>query len=121
MEEDNNMSKLIKLEKSKGMYLFWCPGCQCAHSVWTENEGHQHPIWNWNKDLEKPTVSPSILVNYRHPKGYSNENHAPIGYKGEYDNDVCHSFVRDGKIQYLADCTHELAGKTVDMVDWDDV
>jgi hypothetical protein len=27
----------------------------------------------------------------------------------------CHIFVRDGKIQFLNDCTHELAGKTVPM------
>jgi hypothetical protein len=27
----------------------------------------------------------------------------------------CHLFITDGKIEYLADCTHELAGKTVEM------
>jgi hypothetical protein len=26
---------------------------------------------------------------------------------------VCHVFVKAGEIQYLSDCTHELAGKTV--------
>lgn len=31
---------------------------------------------------------------------------------------VCHSFVRDGQIQYLGDCTHEYAGKTVDLPDF---
>ncbi|MGC4033677.1 MAG: hypothetical protein QM754_18485 [Tepidisphaeraceae bacterium] len=27
----------------------------------------------------------------------------------------CHSFVRDGQIEFLGDCTHELAGKTVPL------
>lgn len=54
--------------------------------------------WKWNKDYEKPTVSPSIL-NTR--PGFIN-----------------HVFIKDGKIQYLDDCTHEFAGKTVDMVDF---
>jgi len=28
---------------------------------------------------------------------------------------VCHSYVTDGRIQFLADCTHALAGLTVDL------
>jgi len=51
--------------------------------------------WTWNKDRERPTVSPSINV---------------IGH--------CHSFVRDGQIQFLADSKHDLAGKTVPLPDW---
>lgn len=31
---------------------------------------------------------------------------------------VCHSFVRDGQIQFCMDSTHELAGKTVDLPDF---
>jgi hypothetical protein len=31
---------------------------------------------------------------------------------------VCHSFVTDGKIQFLSDCTHALAGQTVALPDW---
>ena len=29
----------------------------------------------------------------------------------------CHSFVTDGRIQFLSDCTHALAGQTVDLPD----
>lgn len=32
---------------------------------------------------------------------------------------VCHSFVRDGRIQFLSDCTHKLANQTVDLPDID--
>jgi hypothetical protein len=31
---------------------------------------------------------------------------------------VCHSFVVDGRIQFLGDCTHHLAGQTVDLPPW---
>jgi hypothetical protein len=29
-------------------------------------------------------------------------------------------FVTDGRIQFLGDCTHALAGQTVDLPDWED-
>lgn len=31
------------------------------------------------------------------------------------DSFVCHSFVFDGEIRFLGDCTHALAGKTVPL------
>ena len=31
---------------------------------------------------------------------------------------VCHSFVVNGQIQFLPDCTHALAGQTVPIPDW---
>jgi hypothetical protein len=38
----------------------------------------------------------------------------------EWKNDrVCHSFVTDGKIQFLSDCTHSLANTTVEIPPWD--
>ncbi|MEO7016286.1 MAG: hypothetical protein ABI067_07055 [Leifsonia sp.] len=27
----------------------------------------------------------------------------------------CHSFITDGKIKYLSDCNHHLAGQTIDL------
>ncbi len=59
--------------------------------------------WTWNGDTEKPTLKPSILSN-------------------QGPELVCHSFVNDGKIQFLGDCTHEFAGQTLDLleVDWFD-
>ncbi|MNR55162.1 hypothetical protein D3C85_1754830 [compost metagenome] len=32
---------------------------------------------------------------------------------------VCHSWVTDGKIQFLHDCTHALAGQTIALEDVD--
>jgi len=61
--------------------------------------------WSWNGDTEKPTLKPSILTKSRDDKGEV----------------VCHSFVNDGMVQFLGDCTHELKGKTVPLldIDWD--
>jgi hypothetical protein len=33
---------------------------------------------------------------------------------------ICHSFITDGRIQFLGDCTHRLAGQTVPIPDWED-
>lgn len=59
--------------------------------------------WSWNGDTEKPTLKPSILTR------------ADFGEKRVPK--VCHSFVNDGKIQFLGDCTHEFAGQTLDLLD----
>ena len=99
------MAKICKVENDRGMNLFWCPGCQCAHYIATAENDRGFPIWQWNGDMENPTVSPSIRVE------------DPVADK----INICHSFIRNGKIQYLSDCTHELAGKTVDMVDLEDI
>ena len=31
---------------------------------------------------------------------------------------ICHVFIKEGKIEYLSDCTHSLAGTTIDLPDW---
>lgn len=86
-------------------YMFWCPGCKCYHGVWTTTRNDNHAIWGFNGDVNKPTFTPSILIQ---------------GHLGGDNYGVCHSFVKDGKIQYLNDCTHELAGQTVEMEDVDE-
>lgn len=80
-------------------YFFHCPGCECAHAFLVTG-----PLsWEFNGDLERPTFSPSLLCTTRMPSG----------------NDVCHLFMRDGQIEFLSDCTHKLAGRTVPVPDWD--
>lgn len=108
------MPKIFKdLDKPAGYQglSFYCNGCKQTHTV----NFHPSNQWQFNDDIEKPTLTPSVLVKYRHPKGYSNDNPAPLGYDGEYVTDICHSFVTDGNIQYLSDCTHELAGQTIEL------
>lgn len=88
-------------------YMFWCPGCKTNHSFRTVplseeeklkfsfllNSDGTCPVWSFNGDLDFPTFTPSLL------------------YK-----EKCHLYVESGKIKYLSDCSHELAGQTIDMV-----
>lgn len=102
--------------------MFWCPGCDEAHGIPVDGSRG----WAWNDSLESPTVAPSILVRSVRPI----QNGKPVRsleYDGVYpppeglcDPYVCHSFISDGKIQFLSDCTHELAGQTVDLPDWEE-
>ena len=78
---------------------FECPGCQFDHHVSTDRT--TRPYWTVNDDMERPTMSPSIVVAWE--------------YAGKKMR--CHSFVRDGNIEFLDDCTHHLAGKTVILPD----
>ena len=101
-----------------GVAGFWCPGCKEMH-ILRLTTGHGD--WGFNGNYERPTFTPSVLVTYPHPKGHTNENPAPLGFPAQKDRpdlwteERCHSFVRDGQIQFLADCTHALAGKTVPL------
>lgn len=97
--------------------LFRCPGCDDNHQIYVGT-------WTWNGDLERPTFSPSVLVRAiqwdveEYPRETFKrraERHAGVP-AGEHT--VCHSFVTDGRIQFLGDCTHALAGQTVDLPGW---
>lgn len=101
---------------------FWCPGCDDLHGVGIPgDDGSQAPVqWEFNGDLERPTVSPSILVNGTQ-WDESSSFHKPRHKVGTGETTVCHSFLRGGRWEFLGDCTHALKGQTADMVplpDW---
>lgn len=77
-------------------YWFFCLGCNDRH--------HLGKSWDFNGNYELPTFHPSILTWSTH--------------KGVEIN-RCHSFVRDGKIQFLGDCHHGMKNTTVDLPDVD--
>jgi hypothetical protein len=79
-------------------YLAYCSGCKQSHLIPSR--------WQFNGNLEKPTFSPSLLINIE----FTDPN------KPKH---ICHSFIVDGKWQYCSDSTHELAGQTVEMEDAD--
>lgn len=94
------MAKVIR--NAKDRYRFECPGCETNHVV--------NDSWQFNGDFDRPTFSPSILVSHGEMTGVSEET------KRQYKLvERCHSFVRDGRIQFLDDCTHKLAGQTVEL------
>lgn len=113
----------VKLKQLEDRFEFRCVGCKSKHHVLVgEGSG---PRWTWNGSLEKPTFSPSLLVTWREPANFfdkermkadldaNREQGVPIPYADR----VCHSFITDGKIQFLGDCTHEMAGKTLELLD----
>lgn len=113
--------KLRSLEG--GQVAFHCPGCNTRHVVRVEGAGR--PKWGYNGNPDAPTFEPSVLVRNGH---YSEHHKAGDGcwctYADSHPDDPthfkcfrCHSFVRDGKIQFLGDCSHDLAGQTVDLPD----
>lgn len=97
-----NVAELLNDRDSKKL-VFKCPGCRCSHCVNVKlNNAAQGPLWSWNGSLERPTLTPSILVEYgRDPRPDRPQR--------------CHSFVTDGRIQFLSDCEHDFAGKTVNL------
>ncbi|SHE79852.1 hypothetical protein SAMN05444339_10294 [Loktanella atrilutea] len=107
-----------KLRTAEGGYLlFWCPGCDGAHMVGVgEGSG---PRWGYNGNPVAPTFTPSVLVRGSMP--ITDEEHAVIMAGGSVVTAplVCHSFVAGGRIQFLGDCTHALAGQTVDLPDFE--
>lgn len=98
---------------------FKCPGCDDWHSIYVADGMRQGPSWKWNGNLERPSFQPSLLVRSghhvdgKHPcwcdyRKEHPEKNAPTCY-------ICHSFITDGRIQFLSDCTHSMAGQTIEL------
>lgn len=81
----------------KEQYLYFCEGCGYEHAFGLKEWGGHH---QFNGDLNNPTVSPSLLQNFTPGR-------------------LCHSFIRNGSIEYLGDCWHSLKGKTIELPDYE--
>lgn len=88
--------------ENDGTISFKCPGCKHYHALPVEPGGKTR--WEFNNDFEKPTFKPSILFKTT----YDIE-------KETFTNIVCHSFVTDGKVQFLSDCTHSKVNQTLGL------
>lgn len=104
-----------RLRRAVGGYGHYCPGCDELHVI--------PDSWAFNNDLERPTFSPSVLtqgMRHNHDGDFLyDEKGKPIPYR-------CHYHLREGKLQYCADCNHKLANQTVDLPVlpdwlWDDI
>lgn len=99
-----------------GMVLFWCPGCRSAHQI--RVDAAFGPAWGFNGNGDAPTFTPSVLVQGKQRLSEDEYRRVMKGETIETRPLVCHSFVTDGRIQFLGDCTHALAGQTVDLPEW---
>lgn len=105
------MSKVITyVARGRRIAMFFCPACGYEHQLNIREVIKEiHPSWVFNENAESPTFTPSVLVTY--PQHNSAKEEAK-----EYR---CYSFITDGKIKYLSDCTHKFAGRTVELPDID--
>ena len=85
-------------------FAFFCPGCRMMHVIRIGGDRGQGPLWSWSGDEERPTFMPSIYVNR---PGRLHNPAVPS----------CHSYVDAGRIRFLPDSTHALAGQIVDLPD----
>jgi Family of unknown function (DUF6527) len=108
-----------KLMQADGHIFFRCPGCQSTHGLRVTTHADN---WTYNGNPDSPTFQPSLLVTgtWSEPP-VTAENLADWKRAPWQQTKVerrCHSFITDGRIQFLDDCTHALAGQTVDIPDW---
>lgn len=102
-----------------GTYLmFWCPGCDGPHGPRVAGDPGTRPLWTWNGDRERPTLSPSIRVQGKRRLSDDEYHRIMRGEHLEIPDSLCHSFVREGRIEFLGDCTHALANQTVPLPAW---
>ena len=73
--------------------MIFCPGCGCSHRM--------DDTWGFNDNFQSPTFTPSLLVR--------------SADQDTGERLICHSFITNGKIQFLTDSTHKLAGQEVDL------
>lgn len=95
MSKGCRMVKLARLDDSH--LLFMCPGCKCPHHVRVAGHG---PIWEWNGSTILPTFSPEITFSAHTP------------------SKRCRFVIKDGTIQFLADCHHEFSERLFVLPDW---
>jgi len=106
--------KVHKAQDKEGK-VYWmiiCPACGNCHGLDSR--------WTFNGDLDRPTFRASLLVRGTVPITNEEADRIMAGEKFEPKPLVCHSFITDGNIQFLDDCTHSLAGKIVELPDWEE-
>lgn len=121
------MAKAKPLTDQNGVqqgYSIECPACGFGHFFNVEQPGPSGQKWSFNGDLEKPTFSPSMRSRTGHYCLDQNDSQCKrcaeakrLGKSSRCTH--CHSFVRDGKIEFLSDCSHDMAGQTVELPDVD--
>ena len=116
---DDKILRRVEHSGSGPDFMFWCPGCKCGHAVWTTKRNDRGATWSFNGNMDRPTFEPSLLVTHETweppvtPENLEQWKVKP--WEQTKVKKICHSFVRDGRIQFLPDCTHALRGQTVPM------
>jgi hypothetical protein len=70
--------------------------------VMRDAQNGESPNWTWNGDVNAPTLLPSLRTKFEKSIG---------------EVIVCHSFVTDGMVHFLGDCTHDLKNQVVPLLE----
>jgi hypothetical protein len=89
------MVKLV--EGVSGVFLHLCPGCKDFHYFHTTYKNRSNASWSFDGNLEQPTFHPSMNIGPSY----------------------CHYWLRQGKIEFLADCQHALKGQSVELPEFE--
>lgn len=87
----------------QGRLYYFCPGCRHTHSIQVDGQGDPGKNWQWDGNLEQPTISPSVR-----------EFIPAHEYEGKVfpEKTTCHHFVKAGVIELLEDSSsHQVRGK----------
>jgi hypothetical protein len=107
---------MAKVLVHNGVPTIQCPGCRGWHGFnRVFNPLPNGARWTWNGDVDSPSFTPSMLEKCG---PWPEEFMVGRRKAGLSEFDICHSYVTDGKIQFLSDCTHALRGQTVDIPEW---
>lgn len=103
------MAKMLtfKMRGEKYHCAYYCAACKGMHFFSPE-------VHKYNGNDNFPTVTPSLLHTWT---DRGREHELFLASKGLHR---CHSFITDGKIAYCNDCTHDKAGQTFLLEDFDE-
>jgi hypothetical protein len=107
------MPKVKLFDKEHGTYRFKCPAGH-DHFINTNIPNHLNAQWNFNGDLEKPTFTPSMLER----SGYFVDSNLKGDEEWLKANSYqCHFVITDGNIYFCDDCSHDLKGQTIELLE----
>lgn len=100
--------KMILYRDNMELVVHYCPGCKRIHTVRVDGPpsipgNHK---WQLTGTPDNPSLHPSVRFFY--PESAYKDNPDLPWYQ-------CHYNVKNGRLEFHSDCSHELKGQTIDM------
>lgn len=80
----------------------YCVACKGMHNFSVKRPNYLSQRWTWNENIIAPTFFPSMHIvvrDMRKPKFMQS----------------CHYWLRSGRVEFLRDSTHSMAGITISL------